>query len=51
MKEDAENAQMMKLYKEHVLGEKPVEGGIVPISSILPAAPVKKQEEVGSFGD
>jgi 7,8-dihydro-6-hydroxymethylpterin dimethyltransferase len=56
LKEDAENARMMKLYKEHVLGEKPVEGGIVPISSILPAAPKaaaagKAEEEVGSFGD
>jgi hypothetical protein len=35
-----------------VLGEKPVEGGIVPLSAIAPAAPkVKKEEEVGSFGD
>ena len=25
-KQDAENAQMAKLYREHVLGEKPVEG-------------------------
>jgi len=52
MKEAAENAQMMKLYKEHVLGEKPMEGGIVPISAIAPAAPkAEKKEEVGSFGD
>jgi hypothetical protein len=46
---------MMAAYNEHVLGVKPVEGGIVPISAILPAAPVakpaEKQEEVGSFGD
>jgi hypothetical protein len=26
LKADAENAQMAKLYREHVLGEKPVEG-------------------------
>ena len=26
LKQDAENAQMAKLYREHVLGEKPVEG-------------------------
>ncbi len=55
MKADAENARMQAMYNEHVLGVKPVEGGIVPISSILPAAPVakpaEKKEEVGSFGD
>jgi 7,8-dihydro-6-hydroxymethylpterin dimethyltransferase len=53
MKEKAENERMMKLYRENVLGEKPVEGGIVPLSAIAPAAPkvVKKEEEVGSFGD
>jgi hypothetical protein len=54
MKEDAKNAQMMKLYREQVLGEKPVEG-MVPLSAIAPAAPiakpVEKKEEVGSFGD
>jgi len=56
LKEEAENARMMALYKEHVLGEKPVEG-LVPITSIAPAAPKSagdqqaKQEEVGSFGD
>jgi hypothetical protein len=34
-----------------VLGEKPTEG-IVPLSAIAPEAPrVKKEEEVGSFGD
>ena len=54
MKHKAEHERMMKLYKEHVLGEKAPEG-IVPISSIAPAAPVaksaEKKEEVGSFGD
>ncbi|MEQ1946256.1 MAG: radical SAM protein [Bryobacteraceae bacterium] len=54
MKHKAEHERMMKLYKEHVLGEKAPEG-IVPISSIAPAAPApkpaEKQEEVGSFGD
>ena len=33
LKEDALNAQMAKLYREHVLGEKPVEG-LVTIDSI-----------------
>jgi hypothetical protein len=48
---------MMKLYKEHVLGQKPVEG-LVTLDSILPvakpsapAAPAEQREEVGSFGD
>jgi hypothetical protein len=36
MKQDAQNAQMAKLYREQVLGEKPVEG-IVSIDSIKPA--------------
>jgi uncharacterized radical SAM superfamily Fe-S cluster-containing enzyme len=52
MKKKAEDDRMMALYKEHVLGEKPMEGGIVPISAIQPAAPkTEKKEEVGSFGD
>jgi 7,8-dihydro-6-hydroxymethylpterin dimethyltransferase len=54
LKEDAKNAEMMKMYREHVLGEKPTEG-IVPLSAIAPAAPKAKKEEkqeaVGSFGD
>src|SRR4051812_27287591 len=37
VKAEAENAKMAKLYREHVLGEKPVEG-MVPLSSILPAS-------------
>ena len=48
-KDDAESARMIAMYKEHVLGEKPTPG-LVPITSIAPAAPVKK-EKVGSFGD
>jgi hypothetical protein len=37
---------MAKLYREHVLGEKPVEG-LVSLNAIAPAKPVKpvKQEE------
>jgi hypothetical protein len=60
IKQDAENARMAKLYREHVLQEKPV-AGLVSIETIAPApkpvAPkpaVKKaeeREEVGSFGD
>jgi 7,8-dihydro-6-hydroxymethylpterin dimethyltransferase len=51
LKEQAKNDQMMKMYREHVLGEKP-QADMVPLTSIAPAAkPVEKKEEVGSFGD
>jgi hypothetical protein len=36
VKLDAENAKMAKLYREHVLGEKPIEG-LVRLDSIRPA--------------
>jgi hypothetical protein len=29
---------MAKLYREHVLGEKPLEGGMVSLSDIRPAS-------------
>jgi hypothetical protein len=29
---------MAKLYREHVLGEKPLEGGMVSLSDIKPAS-------------
>ena len=42
---------MMKMYREHVLGEKP-QPDMVPLTAIAPAAkPAVAQEEVGSFGD
>ena len=37
MKQEAENAKMAKLYREHVLGEKPIEG-LVSLDSIRPAS-------------
>jgi len=47
----AKDAEMMKMYREHVLGEKP-QVNVVPLSAIAPAAPKPAaQEEVGSFGD
>ena len=50
----AKDAEMAKLYREHVRGEKPLEG-FVHLGAIQPAAPVKpaenKEKEVGSFGD
>jgi len=50
LKQDAENAQMAKLYREHVLGEKPVEG-LVSLSSIAPAKPVEQREAELVAGD
>ncbi len=51
LKESAKNEQMMKLYREQVLGEKQV-ADMVPLGSIAPAPKkVEKAEEVGSFGD
>ena len=58
--QDAENLKMEKLYREHVLGEKPGAGLVqigfgappasdIPLPIIKPA--VVKQEEVGSMGD
>jgi hypothetical protein len=45
VKADAENARMAKLYREHVLGEKPIEG-LVRLDSIVPAKPVETREPV-----
>ena len=50
VKADAENARMAKLYREHVLGEKPVEG-LVSLGSIAPAKPVKQEEGELVAGD
>jgi uncharacterized radical SAM superfamily Fe-S cluster-containing enzyme len=51
LKQAAEHARMEKLYREHVLGEKPNE--LVQLGGIQPAKPAAaaKEEEVGSFGD
>jgi hypothetical protein len=45
VKQDAENARMAKLYREQVLGEKPIEG-LVRLDSIAPAKPVETHEPV-----
>jgi uncharacterized radical SAM superfamily Fe-S cluster-containing enzyme len=52
-----EHERMMKMYREHVLGEK-TDPSLIPLGSIAPAgnagilpAKPKKEEEVGSFGD
>ncbi len=47
----AENERMMKLYRQHVLGEAPAPTNMVPLGAIAPAAKKEAEEEVGSFGD
>ena len=41
---------MAKLYREHVLGEKPVDG-LVRLDSIAPARPAKQEEAEPVAGD
>ncbi|HMF75290.1 MAG TPA: radical SAM protein [Bryobacteraceae bacterium] len=53
LKAKIENDKMARLYREHVLGEKKLEG-FVPLDGLLgslPSKPVEKQEEVGAMGD
>jgi len=53
-KQDAENARMAMLYREHILGEKPADASLVPLSSLMASAPAaEKKEEVAEevFGD
>jgi hypothetical protein len=50
VKADAESARMAKLYREHVLGEKPIEG-LVRLDSIAPAKPVESRIEEPVAGD
>ncbi len=56
IKKEAEDARMLALYREHVLGEKPEEkGGFVPLGAIggikPAAAPVREEEKEEVFGD
>jgi hypothetical protein len=41
---------MAKLYREHVLGEKPVEG-LVRLDAIAPAKPAEQKEAEPVSGD
>jgi uncharacterized radical SAM superfamily Fe-S cluster-containing enzyme len=56
LRQKLENEKMMRLYKEHVLGEKKIEG-FVPLDGLLGSVPapkpaqVEKREEVGAMGD
>ena len=55
LKKKLEDEKMMRLYREHVLGEKKPEGGFVPLDGLLGSAPKpvqqEKHEEVGAMGD
>ena len=55
-KQDAENARMAALYRQHVLNEKPPESNVVPLTSLIASAsasqPAKKDEVAEEvFGD
>ena len=58
LKQKLENEKMARLYREHVLGEKRVEG-FVPLDGLLgsalpkpaPKVEAEKREEVGAMGD
>jgi 7,8-dihydro-6-hydroxymethylpterin dimethyltransferase len=52
IKQEAENAKMLALYKEHVLGEKPAEdkGTFISLGDIKPAA-AKTEVVEPAFGD
>jgi uncharacterized radical SAM superfamily Fe-S cluster-containing enzyme len=57
LKQKLENERMMKMYREHVLGEKMPEG-FVPLGNLLSGTPVATKkvakeaaEEVGAMGD
>ena len=57
LKQKLENERMAKLYREHVLGEKKVEG-FVPLGNLLSGTPAASKkvaaeaaEEVGAMGD
>jgi uncharacterized radical SAM superfamily Fe-S cluster-containing enzyme len=52
LRQQQENERMAKLYRQHVLGEKP-QADLVQIGGVAsaPKPKVEEQEEVGSFGD
>jgi len=50
LKQEAENAKMAKLYRQHVLGEKPPAEGMVSVDMIRPASnnaasPINRQRQ------
>ena len=52
LKQDAENARMMALYRKEILKESAPEGGFIPVSSLIAPAPkVKIETEEPVLGD
>ena len=49
IKQDAENAKMARLYREHVLGEKPKEG-FIPLDTLIAPAPKPAPAQRTSHG-
>jgi 7,8-dihydro-6-hydroxymethylpterin dimethyltransferase len=45
LKQEAENARMMALYRKEILKEAPPEGGFIPVASLISSAPKKAVEE------
>ena len=46
LKQEAENARMMALYRKEILKEQPPDGGFIPVSSLIAPAPKKVAHEV-----
>ena len=46
LKQDAENARMMALYRKEILKEQAPEGGFIPVSNLIAPAPKKAVQEV-----
>src|SRR3982751_6185087 len=56
LRKKLEDEKMARLYREHILGEKKLEGfvpldGLLNSASTKPVPPAEKQEEVGAMGD
>ena len=45
LKQDAENARMMALYRKEILKEQAPEGGFIPVSNLIAPAPRKAVQE------
>ncbi len=43
-KQAAEDARMMALYRQHILGEKPAAEGFVPLGKVAPATKNEAEE-------
>ena len=46
LKQDAENARMMALYRKEILKEQLPEGGFIPVSTLISPAPKKAVQEM-----